>query len=384
MENQKSQRLTLNGLTTPNIIYILISIAMVGVSLYLTKHFYNAHFPTGFQEDSLCSISNFWGCDKATFSTFGSIFNIPTAFFGIIIGAMGIFGNIFPSEQSEKTIKFFTYLNFFVCILLFLYSIIGLQSLCPFCTAYYILSAIAAFLFFKHSKAQAIPEIKPLAIYAIITIIPAIFMYNFFQGKTKAQASLNTQYISNFYSLGTPGDPIKESPYKVHKGSNDFKDSPLRLTLFSDFQCPFCKVVSDQMSELIREFGDKLSIQYMFYPLDNACNPNIKSTFHKFACKAAYLSACNQERFAEVHDYIFKRQEELSFENLASWEKELGLSNCFDNKEIQEQIIQTINAGDQYALKSTPTMILNGRKIEGTIPVIHLKAIMHDLLKQGK
>lgn len=384
MDYQKSKRLTLNGLTTPNVIYILLSLGMIGVSIYLTKHFYTAHFPTGFGQDSLCSINEFWGCDKATFSTLGSIFNIPTAFFGIVIGLLGIIGNIFPSEQMEKTTKFFIFLNFAGCIVLFLYSLIALGSLCPFCTLYYVLSAIAAYMFFKYSSASAIPEIKPAILIAVLIIIPSLFMSNYFIGRQKAQSTLSSKYIDQYFTLGTPGDPAKSSEYYVYKSSENFNDAPLRLTLFSDFQCPFCKVVSEQMTSIIAEFKGKINIQYMFYPLDNACNPNIKGAFHSFACKAAYLAACDASQFAKVHDFIFEHQEELSFENITKWEKDFGLNNCFENKEIHEKIIQTINAGDQYAIKSTPTMILNGRKIEGTIPTVHLKAIMQEILKRAK
>ena len=384
MDYQKSKRLTLNGLTTPNVIYILLSLAMIGVSIYLTKHFYTAHFPTGFQQDSLCSINEFWGCDNATFSIFGSLFNVPTAFFGIIIGLIGVIGNIFPSEEMEKSAKFFIYVNFVGCILLFLYSLIALGGLCPFCTIYYVLSGLAAFIFYKYSSVSPIPEIKPSIIVAVMIILPSLFMYNYYIGRQQAQSSLSSQYINQYFTLGTPGDPAVSSGYYVHKSSDNFNDAPLRLTLFSDFQCPFCKVVSEQMTSIIAEFKGKINIQYMFYPLDNACNPNIKGSFHSFACKAAYLAACDESKFASVHDYIFDHQEELSFENLTKWEKDLGLSNCFENKNIQEKIIQTINAGDQFAIKSTPTMILNGRKIEGTIPSVHLKAIMHEILNRAK
>lgn len=384
MENKN--RLTLNGLTTTNIIYILVSVGMIGVSLYLTKHFYNTHFPTpGMAGDSLCTAGGFWGCDKATLSVLGSFFNIPTSFFGIIIGLMGIFGNVFPSEESEKTAKFFTYVNFVGCIGLFLFSLIVLKGLCPFCTLYYVLSGIAAFLFFKYSNVNAFPEIKPTAIYAFITIIPVFFMYSYFADKMKAQSSLSSQYTAQYFTLNDMGDPANESPYKIHAATEKFEDAPIRLSVFSDFECPFCKSVSEQVHELANEFGQEINIQYMFYPLDSTCNPNIKGAFHRFACKAAYISACDKEKFAKIHDFIFENQDQLSFENISKWEKDFGLSGCAENKQVQEEIMKTINAGEQFALKSTPTLILNGRKIEGTIPTVHLKAIMKEILKkQGK
>lgn len=383
MENG-NKRLTLNGLTTPNVIYLLVSIGMIVVSGYLTNHFYEAHFPTGLNSDSLCSINEFWGCDKASLSPLGSIFNIPTAFFGIIIGLMGILSNIFPSEDNEKTIKTFIFINAIGCVFLFLYSLISLGSLCPMCTIYYVLSLVAAFIFKKHSQASLGFSPKPFITFFIITLVPAVVMANHFGKKMANQQSLSKQYVDQFFSLATPGDPTVESPYKLEKSTENFSDAPIRLSVFSDFQCPFCQIVADNVHKLTKDFKGKINVQYMFYPLDSACNSKIKSAFHQFACKAAYLSACDKEKFAKIHDFIFDNQKNLSFENLDKWEKQFGLSGCFDNKQVQEDIQKTILAGDQYNLQSTPTIILNGRKLEGSISNVHMKAIMQELLKRSE
>ena len=381
---QNSKRLTLNGLTGPHLIFILLCVAMIGVSVYLTKHFYQVHFPQNIQsEDTLCEISSFWGCAKASTSFLGSIFHVPTSFFGIIVGLVGIFGGIFASEENERFSKLVIYLNAIGCVILLTYSLIALHGLCPFCTVYYVLSFLAAFLFYKNSSVQPFPEVKPFLIYFIMTLVPGLFMFNYYLDNMKQQTSLSSQYVKQYQNLATPGDPITESPFKIHMGTKEFASAPLRITIFSDFECPFCKVVAEQMRPLINEFKDKINIQYMFYPLDNACNPNIKSSFHQHACKAAYLAACDKSQFATIHDVIFSRQEQLSFENLTLWEKEFGLSECFKNKQVQDEIMQTINAGNQYNLKSTPTMIVNGKKLEGSIPTIHLKAILNSLLEQN-
>ncbi len=382
---QSSKRLTLNGLTVPHSIFLILSVAMVGVSAYLTNHFYEAHFPKGFGSDnSLCEISAFWGCAKASTSALGSLFHVPTSFFGVIVGLIGVMGAIFPSETSEKFSKFVYSLNAVGCLVLLVYSLIALKGLCPFCTVYYVLSFLAVFVFFKNSTVQPFPEAKPIIIYAIVTLIPSVMMYNYYVKTIADQSNLSGQYIAQYDSLANPGDPAVPSPYRIYSSTEKFSDAPLRVSVFSDFECPFCKVVSNQMAALIAEFKGKINIQYLFYPLDNACNPNIKSSFHKFACKAAYLSACDKNNFSKNHDLIFERQEELSFENLSKWEKELGLTGCFDNKSIQDDVRQTISAGTQYDLKSTPTIIINGRKIEGTIPTVHIKAILRKILKEGK
>ena len=385
MKNKsENQRLTLNGLTTPNLIYLIISIAMIIVSGYLTNHFYNAHFPTGITGDSFCSINEFWGCDKASLSPLGSIFHVPTAFFGIIIGVMGIFVNIFPSEENEKTVKTLIVVNAVACLTLFIYSLVALGGLCPMCTVYYVLSFIAAFLFLKKSNATFGISFKSILPFIIITLVPAYFMNNHFVTKKSTEASLNGQYIEQFFKLAIPGDPATESPYKQVMSTENFSDAPLRLSVYSDFECPFCKNVAGNVEELMKRYKGNINVQYMFYPLDNSCNPKIKSSFHKHACRAAYLAACDKEQFPKVHDYIFEHQGELSYENIEAWAKKFNLSGCFDNKQIQEDIQMTILSGDQYNLQSTPTIILNGRKLEGARGVGVMTAIMDEILKRSK
>lgn len=379
--NTNKKNLTLNGFTVPHTVFVVLSVAMAFVSIYLTKHFYEVHFPTGIGSgDSLCAGDGFWGCDKATLSSLGHILFVPTSFFGIIIGLIGIFGAIFPSDRMERTNKFFIYLNALGCLGLLIYSLVALGGLCPFCASYYVLSFIAAFMFFKFSDYGIMPDFKITAIYGLIVLIPAIYMsYNFGERKGK-QASLSSQYVKQFQGLKEMGEPSFISPYKLNVATEEWSEAPIRIAVFSDFQCPFCQKVADQVPQLIKGIEDKVNVAYYFYPLDNNCNPAIKSSFHQYACQAAFLAACDKEKFEEVHDAIFERQPELSRENLKAWEKEFGLEGCFENKEAQEVVTRTINAGEAFQLKSTPTIIINGKKIEGSIPTVHLRAILESLL----
>ena len=376
------RRLTTNGLTTPHLIYIILSLGMIGVSIYMTVHFYETHFPSGIAKTStLCDFSQFWSCDKTTLSPLGNIFYVPTAFFGAIIGLLAIIGAVFASETLERTNKFFILLNAAGCIILVGYSLIALGGLCLMCTLYYIMSWGCAFLFIKFSNARPFPEIRPTIAYGLLVIIPSLLMYNKYVSNLKNQNSLSIQYVDQYKNLKDLGDPIVESKFKIHMSTDSFESAPIRISLFSDFQCPFCKVVSDQMHELAKEFDGKINIQYFFYPLDNLCNPKVNRMFHQFACKAAYIAACSEEKFAKVHDTIFHEQNKLSDEQLVKWEKQFGLEGCMADENNRKTVVDYIGHADQYKLKSTPTIIVNGKKIEGTVKTPYFKAILRSLLK---
>ena len=379
MENDKS--LTLNGITGKNFLFILISAAMIGVSIYLTTHFYGTRYPTTLGgASSLCDISNFFNCDAATFSKVSNIAGVPISFFGIIVGLLFLFSSLMPSVALEKTSSAVSKYNFIGCILLFIFSLVSLGSLCPFCTVYYVLSGIAFFLLWKHGLDSWVPEVKTTGVWVVILLVGAFIMYQQTASKEDSQSKLNAGIVDQFRKLANVGDPDQESPYKIHMSTEKFADAPIRLTVFSDFECPFCKVVAEQMSNFQRRYPGKINIQYMFFPLDAKCNSSVKTRMHANACDAAALSACDTAKFAEVHDEIFANQDKLGAGALNEIAKKHNLEACLANPDMNK-VINIINLSTKYNLKSTPTIIVNGKKIEGTIPNVQFYAIFDDILK---
>ena len=137
MEQRKS--LTLNGLSGLNFLFILNAAVMVGVSIYLSSHFYSTLYPTQLGEaKTLCDINNFFNCNAATYSPVSNVMGVPIAFFGIVVGLFFLVASLMPSENMERTASAVSKYNFVGCVALFIYSLVALGSLCPFCTVYYI------------------------------------------------------------------------------------------------------------------------------------------------------------------------------------------------------------------------------------------------------
>jgi len=382
---EKKKGLTLNGMSGLNFLFIMNAVAMISVSIYLTTHFYNTLYPTQLgQGSSLCNLSSFFNCDAATYSKVASLAGIPTSFFGIIIGLLFLFSSLMPSEAMEKTSSAFAKYNFIGCIILFIFSLAVLGSLCPFCTVYYVLSGLACFLFWKFGINAWTPDVKVTGVWGIVLVLGGFFMYKTTSGKEDIRSKLNTSIVKQFNTMNGLGDPTQESPFKIHMSTPTFAEAPIRISIFSDFECPFCKVVAEQMPELVRRYPGKINIQYFFYPLDAKCNSNVKGRFHENACDAAYLAACDEKRFAEIHDKIFAKQEDFKSGALVELAKNLGMENCIADEANKNKVIATINGAVQFSIKSTPTIILNGKKIEGTIPNGQFFAIFDDILNGGK
>lgn len=378
----EKRSVTLNGLALPNAIYVLVSILMIMVGAYLTNHYFELMYPTGISTGSgLCNINDFWGCDNATKSVMGTLFNVPTSIFAIIIGVCGLFASFTGKEGFERTMRLVLVLNLVACALLLAYSLIALGSLCPMCTVYYVLSAIAYFIFHKWSDYQPGLDMKAFGTFFIILLIPSVTLgYNITSRKNN-QIVQAQSFVSQFASLKSYGENSFESPYKLHMATKNFSDAPIRISLYSDFQCPYCQNVATQFQAIIEEFKDHINVEYLFYPLDMTCNKEMKGSLHPYACQASYLAACDETKFAKIHDFIFANQKDINPKNLVKWEKDFGLSGCFKNTDLQDIVQQTLNAGKKYKLKSTPTMVINGKKIEGGLSTPMLRAILKSLIK---
>jgi protein-disulfide isomerase/uncharacterized membrane protein len=383
MEQKKG--LTLSGMTGINFLFIMNAVAMIAVSIYLTTHFYSTLYPTQLgASGSLCNLSSFFNCDAATYSKIASVAGVPTSFFGIIVGLLFLFSSLMPSPALEKTSSAVAKYNFIGCIALFIFSLTVLGSLCPFCTVYYILSGIAFFLFWKYGQNSWTPDPKITAVWGVILLVGGFLMHQHTAGKEDIRSKLNTSIVTQFNTMASLGDPTVESPYKLHMATPTFAEAPIRISIFSDFECPFCKVVAEQMPELERRYPGKINIQYFYFPLDAKCNSNVKGRFHENACDAAYLAACDEKKFRELHDDIFAKQDSLKSGALVDIAKKHGLESCIANEENKNKVIVAVNAAAQYNIKSTPTIILNGKKIEGTIPNGQFFAIFDNILSGAK
>lgn len=358
---------------------VITSLLMIGFSLYLTQHFFDVKFPTGLASSGLCNINSFFNCDKATNSSMSQIFSVPISIFGVIIGILALFGLMFKNEDYEKSIYFVLIINFLGCILLFLYSLIILHGLCPFCTLYYIASGILLYLFYKNSS-----DCKPVPGYlvsiGIVFLLAGFLTRQNVLDKEKTQTAVGADLIKQYYSLPNLGMPNYPSIYKLAS----LNDAPIKMAIFSDFECPSCKALSEEIPALLEKYKGKIDISYYFYPLDQSCNPNIKREMHRFACKAAYAAVCMPSTdFYQIHETIFKNQEKFESGFVDEYIKNNKLDQCVNSPETKDKVVKLIAAASSFNIESTPTFIINGVKIEGVLPLDQMQIIFDEILKRA-
>ncbi len=358
------------------------AVFMIALSIYLTNHYFNTKFPTGIGGGGLCDINAFFNCDVATNSFASNIAGVPISLLGILMGAYVLFGYLFNSPKVEGTVHFLLMINAVACLVLFIYSLVGLGGLCPGCTLYYIASWVTLFAFFKGSTIRT-PDILALVSYGAVYGIIFAATFNYVEGKQGNVDKLAQSLISQYEGLPKLGNPSFESDYKLATiEGKTFSEAPIRIVKFSDFECPACRMLSDILHKVAVQYKGKVAIDYFFWPLDHNCNPAMNRPMHQNACYAAYLAACSPEKFQEIEETLFSNQQSLSKEYVDSLAEKYGVTECVNAKETKEKVVKYITQGTPFGVKSTPTFLLNGVKIEGVLPLDQLKILIDHLLKK--
>jgi protein-disulfide isomerase len=150
------------------------------------------------------------------------------------------------------------------------------------------------------------------------------------------------------------------------------EDATVTVVEFSDFLCPYCAKASRYIK--LAESGAHDTVRFVFrhLPLDKSCNRSVRSDVHPGACLLAEGAVCahEQDKFWEYHDLAFETEGSVSRSVVMDKAATIGLNlgefkRCLDSgrglRVVREDIEAALNAG----IKSTPTLLINGRQLRG-------------------
>ena len=210
---------------------------MLVMSAITIDHFYAANYPESIYEGSVCDISAFFNCDSSAFSAISNFGGVPMGYFGLIVGLLVMLGAVFPSEKFERTNKTLALLNVIGVVVLLVYSVVWLGSLCLLCSAYYVASLISLWLFWRYgvdgSKNSLMgrfgrPSLKHIAVAAVVTGTGDATWTNVSEGLRRRirgkdgcdQPEIQAAHVT--FELGEPEvDKTVELSYAVAKGMNE-------------------------------------------------------------------------------------------------------------------------------------------------------------------
>ena len=156
----------------------------------------------------------------------------------------------------------------------------------------------------------------------------------------------------------------------VNPADRVFGETASKVTLieYGDFQCPACGQYEPIVQKVRTDYADKIAFVYRHFPLSQ----------HKNAKITAYASeaAGKQGKFWEMHDMFYAGQntwanlsDDKARDVLIKYAETIGLdlklfNDQMDSSEIKNKVEADSQSGLKAGVNSTPTFILNGKRIQ--------------------
>lgn len=194
---------------------------------------------------------------------------------------------------------------------------------------------------------------------------PQIIEYLQEENERKAQTAFAEQLrraasVQNF--LTAPERPA----YNIAIDDQPMKGNPaatVTLVEFTDYQCPSCARVHPILDTVVAEYGDRIKLVARDFPLSQHANA--------FKAAEAAEAAREQGKYWEYVSLLFKNQSALEVGKLKEYATQLGLDRqkfdaALDSGRLADKVQRDMQDGNRLGVNGTPTLFVNGRRLNGT------------------
>jgi protein-disulfide isomerase len=172
--------------------------------------------------------------------------------------------------------------------------------------------------------------------------------------------------------------------YDINTSQSPFKgpvDAPVVIVEYTDFQCPYCARLGATLDQMMELYSGKVKVVYKSFPL----------TSHRYSLQAATtaLAANEKGKFWEVYKEIFANYNRIDDNKLKEIRNRFGLDTpefmaLMNSPEIRNRVISDRNEGIQLGVQGTPTVFINGKRLDNKRPEGFKAAIDKELTALGR
>jgi len=270
-------------------------------------------------------------------------------------------------------------------------------------TAYIMLALMLAMMtvpsYAKPSPSQKVMEfmMKKAPQGASVKLIKEIpvgetgFSYLLFDYKAGGQSKQisfvsNGEFVTNSFVELETGKNITEYYEAISKtievpvdaGEVYFGDpetAKVNIVVFSDFECPYCRTLSNELQPFFKEHSSEIVAYYKHYPLPFHKNAMLlakiyeagKKIGHKYDMYNKDITGKNYEQIMQLFD------SELAEDKVPVFYTELN------NPEITEKIERNVNEAKEVGVRGTPYILINGHPVSGNKPDLVKEIILSEL-----
>ena len=222
-------------------------------------------------------------------------------------------------------------------------------------------------------------------------------------GKTQTSEFLlskDDKTLVRFTKLDLTKDPYAETMKGITLTDRPVRGNPdakVTVVNYDDFECPFCaRMHSTLMSEILPEYKDKIKIVYKDYPL-YSIHPWAEHAANNANCLAAQSPAA----YWQLADYLHGNQRnirtsqqdpQVAYSQIDQETLDIGKKNGVDAAKLQacikaqsDTIVKaSVAEGDKLGVSATPTVFINGERLEGALDADAVRAALNrQLLAAG-
>ncbi|HWP66534.1 MAG TPA: thioredoxin domain-containing protein [Candidatus Limnocylindria bacterium] len=158
-------------------------------------------------------------------------------------------------------------------------------------------------------------------------------------------------------------------------------DAPVRVYVFTDYQCPVCRRALEPLKLLVRSRPDDVVLVVKQAP----------SPRHTYAADAAaaVLAAFRQGKFWAYQDALYADQRALARSELVATARRSGLdveafSRDLDGEAVQAQVRYEAALAGSLGLDATPSLVINGHVQRGWGSYRGLEALVERELARAR
>lgn len=198
---------------------------------------------------------------------------------------------------------------------------------------------------------------------------------DFFVQAEKLFKASKEQYVLDTQALGVPVGKYTKLP-EINENDSIFgkKDAKTKVVIFSDFQCPNCKLLYKSLREIMKDYEDKVTFIFKDFYSD------VKSQTLTAALSAE--CALSQDKFWEYADNLYEKQAEWSGKKDSGifkiYAKNLKLdtknfNTCLDEKKFQEKVDINKKEAEEIGFGLVPAIFINDQFESSVFSVEQLK-----------
>lgn len=365
------------------------ALAGLGISIEESKHFYDLMSGTGGFR-SFCNLSAAMNCDLVATSRYAELFGgVPVSsaaagwFLGVAVLAIMSTGDGFRAAGA-RALRLLGAAGLGISLFFLGIMIFVLHTGCLMCLGVDAVSlAIAALAWLALPREPAeFPTQKFVAVMGASLFVAIVALKGMDEARTR---DLPVDAIVNEI-VASPVIAVNAGPEFPSIGP---ASAPLTIVEFSDFQCPFCRLAAVTLHTVMDRYPGKIRLVMRNFPLNAECNRGTQNTAHPYACDLARTAICanRQGKFEPFYEMAFENQADLKPGKPQAWGESVGvasdfLKGCAASPETASAISRDVEEGIQLGVQSTPTLFVNGHRVNGGYPLPVWTQVIDRLLAQ--